>query len=186
MYKMLIAAMLFLTLLGGCKKSDTGPTGPSTPSTEDWSFPANSTKFSVTLYAPKQTVAVGETFEVRAVCYNVSSLFGAAVEIACQNGKAQVTQVISGPFFAPDSVLIGVAANDTTANLASYGVTFKAGSGKVTNGSGALFKLRCKARVAGAAAFVINTSKLQLLKSDGTPIPNFGTLQVENSTVTVQ
>ncbi len=173
-----------LTVLLGCGKSGNAPTQP-TP-TEDWSFPANGTKVGVTLYAPSQTVSAGGSFEVRFVCYNLTQVFGAATELAYSSDKVDILQVLGGPYLSPDTALVSINKIDPVGGLVSYGATFKAGSGRAGSGSGVLFKLKCKATASGTAAFTVNVQKLSLQKSDGTPIPQFSTMGVENVNITVQ
>jgi hypothetical protein len=180
---------LILVLSGlslSCKSSDSGTNPTPTPAPEDWTFPANAVKFAVTAYTEKQSVAVGEAFDVKLVLYNISDAFGTAIEMTYASDKVDVLDLLSGPFFAPDSSLIGIKEVTASANRISYGVTYKAGSNKTSNGSGVVFKLKCRGKASGSAPFIMNAQKLEVRKSDGNLIANFGSLSREDLTVVVQ
>jgi hypothetical protein len=185
---MKLMRFLFLISLSiavlSCKKDDGGTTPPPTTS-EDFSFPANATKFSATLYAPTQTVANGGTFDIRLVLYNITDAFGAAAEIAYSGDKVQITESVVGPAFTPSDAIISLRG-PVNATTYAFGVTYKAGTNRTTTGSGVIVKLKCRAIASGAATFSITPAKLEIKKSDGTPITNFGTILIENASVTVQ
>ena len=178
MKRFLFLIVIGLTL-GGCKKDDPGPAPP----TADPEFPA-STKFAATLYAPTTSVANGATFEIRFVLYNVSEAFGAAAEITYSSDKATIDSSIVGSAFGPSDQIISLRGPVNTTTYA-YGVTYKAGSGRSLTGSGVVVKLKCRAIAAGVATFTITPAKLNIKKSDGTPISNFGTILIEPVTVVV-
>jgi len=184
------ATTLFLTFIIvaamiGCSKDD-GGTQPTAP-VEDFSFPANPTKFSATLYSEKSTVAVNEAFDVKVVLYNVTAAFGAALEMTYASDKVTVLDQLTGPtFFAPAANILAVMRTDTVNNRVSYGVTYRAGTNGSANGSGVVVKLKCRGRAAGTATFTIDPAKLEIRKADGTLITNFGMLATENLTITVQ
>ena len=172
-------------LLMGCKKDDEGTTPPV--AAEDWTFPTDTVKFAVTVNSPKATVAVGEAFDVKVILYNVSNAFGFSMEMAYASDKVEVLEVTQGPHFAPVGDLLTIKKIDAAMNAVSYGVTFKAGTtttGK--SGSGVVFKLKCRARVAGSAAFTIAPGKLEIRKADGSFINNFNTIAKENLTLQIQ
>ncbi len=172
--------------LGGCSKSSNNPVGPTTPTGEDWTFPANSTKFSATLTTSKDPVAAGETFYVKIVYYNITQTFGSAVEVNYPPDKVHIVDLTPGPLIANDSTSINVMQIDSVAGKVSFGITYKAGSGKVFNGSNVLVRLKCQGKAAGSAAFTINPATLEILQSNGNAIPNFGSLQIENLSMIVQ
>ncbi len=179
-------AFLIIAVTSGCKKDD-GGTGPPPTTTEDFTFPANTTKFSVTLYSEKATVAVNEAFDVKVILYNVTDAFGAALEITYASDKVTVLNQLSGPtFFAPSANILAVSQTDTVNNRTSYGVTYRAGTSGSANGSGIVVKLKCRGRAAGTTTFTVDPAKLEVRKSDGTLITNFGNLGIENLTITVQ
>ncbi len=179
MKRFLFLLVIGLTL-GSCKKDDGGTTPPPTPDPE---FPA-STKFAATLYAPTTSVANGASFEIRFVLYNVSEAFGAAAEITYSSDKAVIDSSIIGSAFGPSDQIISLRGPVNTTTYA-YGVTYRAGSGRSLTGSGVIVKLRCRAIATGAATFTITSTKLQIKKSDGSPINNFGSILIEPVTVTI-
>ncbi len=170
-----------------CKKDDGGSTPPTAcTSADDFSFPANATKFSVTLYSDCQTVTNGQEFSLKLVLYNVADLFGSATEIILPTDKVDIVSAAAGSAFQPSTDVILVGGLVTGTNIYAYGATYKAGVASRTNGSAVVVKLRLRARATGTAVFTINPARLELKKSDGTPINNFGTLQVENVSITIQ
>lgn len=178
----LLVAGLALTIFS-CKKDDTGTT--PTPA-EDFTFPANTTKFSATLYTSTTSIANNGTFDIRFVLYNVSAAFGAAAEITFDNTKVQITESVVGPAFGPADAIITLRGPVAAApNTYAFGVTYKAGSTSNLTGSGVIVKLKCKAIAAGTANFTINPAKLEIKKSDGTPISNFGNILIENASVII-
>jgi hypothetical protein len=187
MKQFIIAALCALTLTaGGCKKdSSTPPPTTDCVSANDFSFPANATKFSATLYSQCATAAVGAEFYVKLVLYNVTEAFGAATEFSVP-ANVEILGAELGPLFAPtsDVLALGGLVNNNTAY--AFGITYKAGTNRSATGSGVLVKLRCRGLAAGAATFVINRTKLEIKRSDGTPIANFNNILVENVTVTIQ
>ncbi len=179
----LLVAGLALTIFS-CKKDDGGTIPP--PTTEDFTFPANSTKFSATLYTSTTSIANNGTFDIRFVLYNITSAFGAAAEITFSNDKVQITESVVGPAFGPAEAIISLRGPVPGApNTYSFGVTYKAGSNLSLTGSGVIVKLKCKATAAGTANFTITPAKLEIKKSDGTPISNFGTILIENASVVI-
>ena len=172
---------LFVLLIGlSCKKSD-GGTGP----TPDPEFPASS-KFAVTLYTPKTTLSVNETFDVKVVLYNVTDVFGAAVEMGYTAGKVQVNGTTLGAAAFASANVLTVSQIEPDSSRVSYGVTYKAGTSSGFTGSGVMMTVQCKALAAGAASLTINPTKLELNKSDGNAISNFSSIIKENLALTIQ
>lgn len=179
---LLLVVGLALTIFS-CKKDDGGTT--PTP-TEDYTFPANSTKFAATLYTSTTTIANNGTFDIRFVLYNVTAAFGAAAEITFSNDKVQITESLVGPAFGPADQIISLRGPVASApNTYAFGVTYRAGSNLSTTGSGVIVKLKCKATATGTATFTITPAKLEIKKSDGTLISNFGNILIENASVTI-
>jgi len=156
---------IIITLLCGCGKDDSGTT-PTPVKQEDWTFPVNATRDSVTLYCEKQSVAVGESFEVKIVLYNVSEIFGCAVEVQYASDKCEVTSGLAGTLFPADSIIALPPKIESASNRVSYSVTKQRGT-KSLSGSGIVFKMKCKAKTAGNASFTINTATLEIRKADG-------------------
>jgi hypothetical protein len=181
--RIFLCVALFALLIGGCKKDDNGVA--PTPTPEDFSYPADSLKFAVTTYVASDTVAVGATFDVKVILYNVSSAFGCSVEMNYPDAFVEVQQVVVGPYFSGD--LLAVSKIEPTLNRVSCGVTMRSGASvSSANKSAVVFKLKCRARAAGSAPLMINTAKLEIRKSDGSFITNFSSLTIENKTLVVR
>ena len=163
-----------------CSKND-GGTGPK----PDPEFPA-STKFAVTLYSPKTSLSVNETFDVKVVLYNVIDLFGATVEIGYASSKVQMTGTTLGTAAFAEANVLTVSRIEPDSSRASYGVTYKAGTSSGFSGSGVMVTFHCKALAAGADTLKINPTKLELKKSDGNAITNFSSFLKENLALTIQ
>ncbi len=187
MKRIIVVGLCMLTLAaGGCKKdSSTPPPTSDCVSTNDFSFPANATKFSATLYSQCATVAVGAEFYLKLVLYNVSEAFGAAAEFSVP-ANVEILGAEIGPLFTPSSdiLALGTLVNNNAAY--AFGITYKAGTNRTSTGSGVIVKLRCRGLSAGAATFAIDRAKLEIKRSDGTPIANFTNILVENVTVTIR
>jgi hypothetical protein len=165
----LLIILIITALVVGCKKNDatTNPPPPPPASQEDWTYPASSTSDTVTVYCNKQNVAVGEEFEVKLVIYNVSDVFGMAIEMNYASDKSDVLSALAGPFFPSDSVVTLSPKIESNSNRVSYGVSRLRGSTSIS-GSGILIKLKCKGKTAGNATFSIDPTKLEIRKADGT------------------
>lgn len=174
-----------LALVSGCKKDGSTPPTNECISANDFNFPASATKFSATLYSQCTSVATGSEFFVKFVLYNVSDVFGAATEFSLPS-NVELIDAEAGPFFSPlsNTLILGGRVNNNTAY--AFGITFKAGTASSASGSGVLVKLRLRATAAGTATFAFDRSKLEIKRSDGTPIANFGTLAIEDLTVTIR
>jgi hypothetical protein len=172
-----LIVLILTAFFAGCKKNSTEPT--STPG-EDWTFPASNTRDTVTVYCEKQTVAVGEEFDVKLVLYNVVDVFGVAIEIDYASDKCDVLNVLKGPFFPTESVIALPPKIEPESYRISYGVSRLRGSTSIS-GSSVLIKLKCKGKAAGNATFSINPEKIEISKADGTLIVR----PIENLTVEV-
>ena len=182
--KLFLLFMSLSILTIGCKKDEEQIINP--PAQEDWTFPANSTKFSVTLYCEKQIVRVGETFDVKVILYNIPDVFGTALEVSYTSSTASIAQQLMGPHFTPSSSVLAVSRIEAAKNAASYGITYQNGSNRISSGSGVVVKFKCTATTSGNAQFTVNRQKLEIRKADGSLINNFASLQVENLTIVVQ
>jgi hypothetical protein len=173
----LVTLLFVATIMSGCKK-ESSPVAPATGE-----FP-ESTKFCVTLYSPSQSVAVGGTFEIRVVLYNVSSVFGAAMEIGYPGANVEITQVSGGSTFFPSNSSLTVAKIEPDSNRVSVAIAYQnAGTVLSSSGSGILFRLTCKAKASGTHTFTINGKTLEIRRPDGTLINNFSSLLIENLTI---
>ncbi len=171
---------LSLLVSAGCSKSS----NPVSPPVTD-AFPPSS-KFSVTLYSPLQTVAIGDSFEVRVVLYNVSNVAGCAMTIAYTASTAEVDSVIPGTTFFPPDSTVGVSMIEQDSGRVSYGVAYRySAQMQSKSGSGIVCTLVCKSTTAGTCRFVVDHSTLQLTTPDGTLIPNFNTLQLDSLSIPV-
>jgi len=186
MKQVLIWMGLGALLLAGCSKSSDNGVGPTTATGDDWTFPANSTKFSATIITSKTPVAVGEVFYTKIVYYNITQTFGTAIEVSYSPDKVRILELAPGPLIANDSTSLNVIQIDSVAGKVSFGITYKAGSGKVFSGSNVLARLKCQGKAAGTASFTIDPSTFTIVQSDGTVIPNFSTLVLENLSMQVQ
>jgi hypothetical protein len=164
----LLIVLILTAFVMGCKK-DEGVTNTPPPSPEDWTYPASTTRDTITTYCEKQNVAVGEEFDVKLVLYNVADVFGVAVEMKYVSDKSDVLSALAGPFFPSDSVVALSPKIEPDSNRVSYGVTRLRGSTSIA-GSGVVIKLKCKGKAAGNATFSINPAKLEIRKADGTLI----------------
>lgn len=152
---------------------------------EKWTYPSDGVKFAATVYSNVSTVQNGSRFEVLVVYYNMTNVFGTAIELKIPTDKVSIRNVVAGPYISGNSALILKKLESTTGRV-SYGATFTANSGNTANGSGVIFKLKCRAKNAGNISFTINSSKLQILQTDGMPIPNFNSIQIENLNMGIQ
>lgn len=160
LFTFLLLALGFVS----CKKDDGGVVTPPVVQ-EDWTFPSDaSTKLAI--YSEKSTVAVGETFDVKIILYNVTGIFGAATEISYASDKVEVLDVLTGPLFTPEAQYLVVKKNEATRNTVSFGITYKNGSGLAVTGSGILLKLKCKGKAAGVGTFTFVAPEAR--RADGT------------------
>ena len=164
--KVFIVICVFALVSSGCRKDDSG-TNPPPPPQEDWTFPQDSTT-NIKVFSEISSAAVGDAFDVKVILYNVTDVFGSAVELTYSSAHAQITSILAGPLFAPDTDILTVSHVDPGMNLASFGVTYRAGSGRSVTGSGVLFKLKCKGTSPGTAVFTINPAALEIRKTDNT------------------
>ena len=171
---------LSLLISAGCGKSS----NPVSPPVTD-GFPPSS-KFSVTLYSPSQTVAVGDSFEVRVVLYNVSNVAGCALNITYTPSLAEVDSIIPGTSFFPPDSTVGISMVEQDSGRVSYGVAYRySGQTRSKSGSGIVCTLVCRSRNSGTCRFAIDHSSLELTTPDGTLIPNFSTLQLDSLSILV-
>jgi hypothetical protein len=180
-YSTIFVVGMIILIAGGCSKKG-NPVTPEVPANE---FPADA-KFSVTLYCPSPSVAVGESFEVRVVLYNVTNVSGMAITVTFPTGSIDVLGLTSGSTFFPPDSTISISNTEADSGRISYGVSYKnTASGASKSGSGLICTVKCRATASGTASFVIDRNTLQIGTPDGTLIGNFATLLVENCSVTI-
>jgi len=187
MKKVLFVGLGIVFLIAGCKKNGSNPVGP--PQTgEDWTFPPGGNKFAVTLVASTSTPAVGSSFDVNVVLYNCSQVFGVSLKVGYAADKVHINEILTGPYLSPDTAAISISKIDSSFSTVSYGATFKAGSASAatTAQSGVLVKLKCTAKQAGSAPFTLAGQEMHIETSDGSPVPGFASIALENDTVAVQ
>ncbi len=175
--------IVVLILIGcGCTKRS----NPVTPPTSGGDFPPD-TKFSLTLYSPSTSVAIGELFDVRVVLYNVAGVSGMALDVAYPSANVNVLGVTNGTtFFSSDSV-ISLSKIEADSGRVSFGVAYRyAASGISKSGSGLICTFKCKAVAAGTASFIVDQNTLRVNTPSGTLIDNFATLLVENLSITIR
>ena len=175
-----IIALVLLGVLAGCSKDN--PVTPP-PSTEDWTFPANGSKFAITLYSDQTTVAVGQTLEVKVLLYNVSNVFGAAVGLRMPSDTLAVTSVVTGPVFSSANPLV-LSVVDTVKHQVDYGITLRSGSMSAFSGSGVLFKLKVRPVHAGPFTVSVIPATFALQDGSGNPITGFGSIVLEGLSAT--
>jgi hypothetical protein len=112
---------------------------------------------------------VNQEFDIRFVLYNVTDVFGVALEMAYPAGNiAFSNHNINYDFFSPQSSTLGVRGTVGTAGLYAFGLTFVNGSNRTVSGSGCVMKVRFKATASGTASFTF--AKLEIRKADGSLI----------------
>lgn len=177
-----LAVVILMSLFIGCQ--DEGPIQPTTE--ENWKYPSDSAKFSITLYTENDTVKAGSEFDVKVIFYNIPNVFGAAFEIGYASDKIDVSKYLQGPHFISSFNNIAKGWIDPIEKMVSFGITYAAGSNMTSSGSGIVMKLKCKAKTSGVAEFIINKQRLEIKKSDGSFINNFNNLTIENLKVVIK
>lgn len=179
--------VIFLLLISGCgEDSVIDPDGGGTDEPEDeWSFPVNY-NFEVSLYSDVDTVAVADTFDVKIVFYNIRGVFGMGLEISYDSDLIEISSVIPGPYFSPESLVIALTMIESNINRVNYGASFIKESQQTVSISGIVAKLRCVAKKSGLAKFSIIPGKYEIIGIDGKLVSNFRSLTISNSSVIVE
>ncbi len=176
---LLVLGILAL-VLGGCSKKS----NPVTPPFEG-DFPPSS-EFSVTLYSASSSVAVGDTFQVRVVLYNVSNVSGCAVRISYSSNLTDILTTAKGSSFFPSDSVVSISKIEPDSGRISFGIGYRgATAANAKSGSGVVSILTCRAKTSGTCSFAIDPNTLEITSPDGTLIPNFGALLVENLSVVI-
>ena len=183
---------LLLAVSMGCSKGGKTNNGPNPPGA--WDFPANATKHAITLYTDKAHYAVGDTFDVKVVLYNVADVFGTALAVNYPHADMQPVGYASGLIFSENPALFLSASNhlvvagaDTASaaepDTVSYGFSYLRGGPERINGSTVLMKFRFKVKAAGTVTFTIDDTQLAINDENGAPISGFDTMLRESATV---
>ena len=178
-----LAVLILLLLISGCGDEDS-LTEPE-KIIDEWSFPEN-LNFAITLYSEEDSVAVGDSFDVKIVFYNIRIAFGTVMEISYNSDIVEISQVISGPYFSPDSLTIMLSVIEPDLNRISYGVSYVKDSGMTVSGSGIVAKLRCIGKNRGTAKCRLTPGKFEIIGTDGNLVTNFRSLTITNATVIVE
>ncbi len=184
MSKILIFFVVISLILTGCSKNPVGPVPPQ----EDFSYPP-STRFAVSLYSEKTNYNLNSEIDIRLIFYNLTGVFGTAVEISYDQTKLEITnedKIIIGPYFKSlDSALV-IKKVDQPIGRVSGAISYWKNSDLTANESGVVFKIKAKAVATGNIQLSINKDKLQILRNDGRPIDNFQNLQIDSLNITIQ
>ncbi len=165
---------------GGCKKTSNPVNAPF-----DGDFPPSS-KFSITLYSSSQSAAVGQSFEVLVVLYNVTDVSGCAMVFSYPPAIVDILNAsIGSSFFLPQSVM-SISKNEPDSGRVSFGVAYRNSTlTQSKSGSGVVCILTCKAKSAGNCTIAINPNTLEIKTPDGTFMKNFDSLLLENFSIVI-
>ena len=177
-------AVLVALVLSGCGSGSTCTTCPQAPQPCD--IPSNSGVAAVSLHSANSTYAVNDTFWVSVILYHVDDPFGASVEVSYPSDRVDVLRLSGCPNSFSQSQNVQVSRIEPAANRVSYGVSRLRGAAAGPGGNTVLFYLGCRAKSSGSAAFSFVESKLQLVKSDGSPIDSMSVLRKQNLVVTLR
>ena len=187
-YKDILSVVLAISFLitFGCENPfGSDPKDPDPTVIGEWYFPPDSL-FVLKLLTNDKSIVVGDTLNVNVVLYNMSFVYGAAIEISYDAAVVQLEGVYIGPFMQPDSELISIAVDEPDSNRVSYGITFIAGSDQVIHGSGIIVKLKFIAMVSGVSSFSVNRENLEIIRPNGNLIFNMNDLLFEDLSVTIE
>ncbi len=176
-----LALVVLAAMLASCDKG--GATSPVAPEIEDWSFPAGGTSKALTLASSRDTVHVGDRFEIKAVLYNITGLYGSTVKLEYDPTRVAVEQVIGGPdCFGPAPIFVGQAS--VADRLVSFGATRTDTTGQFS-GSGVVFKLKCRAIATGESRFRIRSQDLALVDRTGRALPDQNAFRQTDTSIRV-
>ena len=189
----LIVILFIINLFLSCDGDNGGVT--PTPPEEDWSFPTDPNKFAVTIYSgdestPLTSVSIDEEFDIKVIFYNLTEVFGAAIELSYPSDKIEIIDgndgiLISPNYFNEDDIVTPVRMVDSDFNRISCGICNRSGQSPIS-GSSVVFKIKCKATSLGSASFAINESNTEIIQSNGDLIPGFASLDFEPETISIQ
>ncbi len=148
-------------------------------------FPPSS-KFAVTLYSPTQSVATGDTFQVRIVLYNVTNVSGCALRVYFPPTLVALVSAKVGTSFFPSDSVISISRIEQDSGRVSFGVAYRnSAPAQSKSGSGTVCVLTGKALAGGNCSLVIDPATLDIRAPDGTLIPNFASLVLENLSLVI-
>jgi hypothetical protein len=177
-----IVAGGLLLALAGCGGSSTRPT----PAPGPWDYPA-SPRFAIALYSDAVTHAVGDSFDVKVVAYNLQSVFGVGLTVHYTPSLLAIGEIRYNPtLFVDDSSFIVLPLQDEPdSNRVGFGFTFVRGSHRSISGSAVVMRLRCLANAAGTAKFKLDPATLAIQDSTGNAITNYENLEIDSLSVTI-
>jgi hypothetical protein len=177
-----IVAGGLLLALAGCGGSSTRPTTTPGP----WDFPA-SPRFAIALYSDAASYAVGDSFDVKVVAYNLQRVFGAALTVEYAPSLLGIGEIRYNPslFVDPGSFIILPLQVEPDSSRVSFGFTFVRGSHRSISGSAVVMRLRCLANAVGTANFKLDPAALAIQDSTGNTISDYEYLEIDSLTVTV-
>jgi hypothetical protein len=176
-----LALVTLAAMLASC--GDGGAGSPVAPTIEDWSYPVGGASKALALVTSRDTVRVGDRFEVKAVAYNITGLYGSTVKLEYDRARVQVEQVLGGPdCFGPAPIFVGQTS--ATDGIVSFGATRTDTTG-LFSGSGVLFKLKCRAIGAGESRFRIRAHDLALVDREGRSLPDLSSLRQSDTSIRI-
>jgi len=153
--RILVVGLLVALVLAGCGGGDDSVTPPDPSSLENWDFPADTSKFALTMIAP-DTAVIGEQFDVDLVVYNARQLFGAAARVRYERDRVRIENVILGPVLGSTRNTLGVAFVDSAQGQVEVASTLRAGAPIQDRVSGVLCRLRCRGLRSGRVRFRVD------------------------------
>ncbi len=155
--RLIIVGISVLIGLACSRKSN--PVSP--PITGD--FPPSS-KFAVTLYSSTQSVATGDTFQVRVVLYNVTNVSGCAFRVYFPPALVSMVSAVVGTTFFPSDSVISISKIEQDSGRVNFGVAYRnVAPVRSKSGSGVVCVLTGKALAGGNCSLLIDPSTLEVL-----------------------
>jgi hypothetical protein len=128
-----------------------------------------------------KTVNVGDEFTLDIIVEDAQNLFGASFELTFDGNILQAIEAIPWDFLGEDVVFFTMPE----AHAMTVSISKKAGSMPAT-GTGLLAKVTFKAKKAGTTDIGFRPDTLSLQQADGSPIPQFESLDLRECHVIVE